>query len=67
VSDDLFELGRDILARQSFSALLGTTTVVSSGRTQAVCHCEVTAIDGDNERIVAVAQGTIIRVKNPAG
>jgi len=67
VNDDLFELGRDILARQPFSTLLATATVISSSRTQAVCRCEVTAIDGENERIVAVAQGTIIRVKNPAG
>ena len=42
--------------------LIATATVVSSGKTQAVCHCEVTAIDGENERLVAVAQGTIIRV-----
>ncbi len=36
--------------------------VVSSGKKQAVCSCEVFAISEEGERMVAVAQGTISKV-----
>ncbi len=46
-------LGRKLIARAS---------VVSSGRSQAVCHCTVIATGEAGESTVAVAQGTINRV-----
>ncbi len=45
-------IGRKLLAR---------ATVLSSGKNQAVCQCNVVAIGDEGERIVAVAQGTITR------
>lgn len=36
-------------------------TVVTTRR-QAVCQCSIYAIDGETERLVAVAQGTIVTV-----
>jgi uncharacterized protein (TIGR00369 family) len=41
--------------------LEGRASVVASGRNQAVCRCDIAAIDATDERIVAVAQGTIVR------
>lgn len=42
--------------------LVARATVLSSGRRQAVCQCEVVAVDEDGtEKAVALAQGTIIR------
>lgn len=37
--------------------------VLSSGKNQALCQCSVMAIGDDGERMVAVAQGTINRVR----
>jgi len=42
--------------------LLARATVVSAGRRQAVCECRVVALDGDSEKLVAVAQGTIAKM-----
>lgn len=42
--------------------LVAKATVLSSGKNQAVCQCNVIAIGDEGERIVAVAQGTIIKV-----
>lgn len=42
--------------------LMARATVLSSGKNQAVCQCNVVAIGDDGERTVAVAQGTIIKV-----
>lgn len=42
--------------------LLAKATVVSSGRNQAVCQCNVIAVGEAGERTVAVAQGTINKV-----
>ncbi len=39
--------------------LVARATVLSSGKTQAVCQCEVIAIGDTEERRVAFAQGTI--------
>lgn len=41
--------------------LVAKATVLSSGKTQAVCQCDVIAIGDEGERLVAVAQGTIIK------
>lgn len=41
--------------------LVAKATVLSSGKNQAVCQCNVIAIADEGERIVAVAQGTIIK------
>lgn len=44
--------------------LVAKATILSSGKNQAVCQCTVIAIDDDDdERTVAVAQGTIIKVE----
>ncbi|MAM86206.1 MAG: phenylacetic acid degradation protein [unclassified Hahellaceae] len=43
--------------------LVAKATVVSSGRSQAVCQCTVIAVGDDGERTVAVAQGTINKVE----
>jgi acyl-coenzyme A thioesterase PaaI-like protein len=43
------------------SYLADKATVLSSGKNQAVCQCNVIAIGDEGERIVAVAQGTIIK------
>lgn len=65
---ELFKFGKKILESQPFSALLGTelevfeparATVLSSGKTQAVCQCEVIAMGDTEERRVAFAEGTI--------
>lgn len=42
--------------------LVAKSTVLSSGKTQAVCECKVFAIADGKEALVAVAQGTIIKV-----
>ncbi|MBW4936167.1 PaaI family thioesterase [Marinobacter sp. F4206] len=42
--------------------LLATASVLSAGKNQAVCQCNVIAIGDDGECTVAVAQGTITRV-----
>lgn len=41
--------------------LVAKATILSSGKNQAVCQCNVVAIGDEGERIVAVAQGTIIK------
>jgi len=43
--------------------LVAKATVLSSGRTQAVCQCKVIAMNENDEQTVAVAQGTIIKVE----
>jgi len=35
---------------------------VYAGRHQATCQCSVYVTDGDRERLVAVAQGTINKI-----
>lgn len=35
--------------------------VVHHGRSQAVCRCEVLAVDRGEERLCAVAQGTVVK------
>src|SRR5699024_9860362 len=45
--------------------LTARATVISAGKRQAVCQCEVVAISADEERLVAVAQGTITKIGEP--
>jgi uncharacterized protein (TIGR00369 family) len=40
--------------------LVARAEAVHSGRTQAVCRCEVFAIAGGVEKLCAIAQGTIV-------
>lgn len=47
------------------SALLAEAQVVGSGRSQAVCRCEVYALEKDQRVLCAAAQGTIRR-REPA-
>lgn len=42
--------------------LIARAKLIYAGRNQATCQCHVFVIDGDHERLVAVAQGTINRV-----
>ena len=42
--------------------LLARATVTSAGKKQAVCQCQVVAINDGEERVVAVAQGTITKI-----
>ena len=39
--------------------LIARATVLSSGRTTAVCDCKVYAVQDGTEKLVAVAQGTV--------
>ena len=41
--------------------LVARATVLSSGKNQAMCQCNVIAIGDEGERLVAVAQGTITK------
>lgn len=43
--------------------LIARASVVSAGKRQAVCQCQVLALANGEERIVAVAQGTITKVE----
>jgi uncharacterized protein (TIGR00369 family) len=45
--------------------LLARATVIAAGQRQAVCRCEVFAMDGDQEMLVAAAQGTIVPMSAP--
>ncbi len=44
------------------SKVVARATVLSSGRTQAVCECRIFCISQDGEKAVAYAQGTINKV-----
>ncbi len=45
------------------AALIARASVVSSGRTQAVCRCDVFAVAQDGqEKLCAAAQGTIVPI-----
>ena len=43
--------------------LVARATVLSSGKRQAVCACQVFAIDAGEEKLVAAAQGTISKIE----
>lgn len=42
--------------------LVARASVLSSGKTTAVCDCRIVAVDDGDEKVVAVAQGTIYKV-----
>ena len=41
--------------------LIARAAANSAGKRQAVCQCEVFAIDGEEEQLCALAQGTVVR------
>lgn len=43
--------------------LVARASAIHAGRTQAVCQAEIFARKGDEEKLVAVAQGTIVRIE----
>lgn len=47
--------------------LIARASVLHSGKTQAVCHCEVMAVTDGKEKIVAIAQGTIRKIAQVEG
>jgi len=47
------------------ATLVARGEVLSSGKRQAVCQCKVFSADGDEEKLVAVAQGTINKMDPP--
>ncbi len=48
-------------------ALVARASVISSGRTQAVCRCEVFAVTEGEEKLCAAAQGTIVPMPKQSG
>lgn len=42
--------------------LLAVATVVGSGKTQAVCRCDVFTVEGEERKLCAAAQGTIRKI-----
>jgi uncharacterized protein (TIGR00369 family) len=42
--------------------LIARAKVVYAGRHQATCQCNVYVMEGNRERLVAVAQGTVNRI-----
>ncbi|MCF6232728.1 MAG: PaaI family thioesterase [Rhodobacteraceae bacterium] len=46
--------------------LIARASVVSSGRSQAVCRCDVFAVAQGKEKLCAAAQGTIVPVSKPS-
>jgi uncharacterized protein (TIGR00369 family) len=42
--------------------LIARAKVLYAGRHQATCQCSVFVMDGDREKLIAVAQGTINRI-----
>ncbi len=47
-------------------ALVARASVVYAGKSQIVCRCDIYAIDGDDEKLCASAQGTIAALGAPA-
>ena len=46
--------------------LIARAETVAAGRTQAVCRCDVFAVKDGEERLCAVAQGTIVSMSDKA-
>ena len=42
--------------------LIAKASVLYAGKTQSVCKCEIIVINNEVEKLVAVAQGTIVKV-----
>ena len=43
--------------------LIAKASVVYAGKTQATCRCDVFTVTGGKEKLVAVAQGTIVKIQ----
>jgi acyl-coenzyme A thioesterase PaaI-like protein len=41
--------------------LLAEASVVAAGKRQAVCDCKIYAVEAEAKKLVAVAQGTIVK------
>lgn len=48
-------------------SLLARAAVVHCGRTQAVCRCDIFALEQGADRLCATAQGTIAKLPKPSG
>lgn len=48
------------------TALIARAKAIYWGKSQAVCGCDVFVLDGDEERLCAVSQGTIARIGQSA-
>ena len=46
--------------------ILARASVVHAGKNQAVCRCDVYVVKQAEERLCAIAQGTIVRLSQPA-
>lgn len=46
-------------------AIVARATVVYAGKSQAVCRCDIFAIENGEERLCATAQGTITKKPRP--
>ncbi|MBN2637907.1 MAG: PaaI family thioesterase [Bacteroidales bacterium] len=44
--------------------LIARGSVISSGKTQAVSECKIYSLNGNEEKLIAAAQGTIVSVKH---
>jgi uncharacterized protein (TIGR00369 family) len=42
------------------SLLIARARALSAGKRQAVCQCEIFSVDGDTEKLCAIAQGTVV-------
>lgn len=60
----MLNLGRKIRASQPFS-VLARAGVIHHGKRQAVCRCDVFAVDQGGETLCANAQGMIVRLSIP--
>lgn len=47
--------------------LVARATVLSHGRRQAICRCEIYAVSAGQEKLCAAAQGTIVQVPAKPG
>lgn len=45
--------------------LVARASVLHAGRSQAVCRCDIYVVSAGNERLCAVAQGTIVKLGEP--
>jgi hypothetical protein len=54
---------QDPLSKACYGAvLIARATVVHSGKTQAVCRCDVSVVGEGKENLCAVSQGTIAEI-----
>lgn len=52
----------DYVRPASGDVIVARAGALATTRRQAVCQCSIHVLDGDSERLVAVAQGTIVAV-----